>query len=96
MPDFMSQDEIDKLLSQVSRNDEIHEDMQEPEEEHVYVSHDSSKVYRIPEKPVENFKYGYRSPVLKAEDIVYNPPPHSRSSLDVKAVYSLEEYAKMR
>ncbi len=96
MASFMSQDEIDQLLSQVDEKGEIKDTPEmapEPVVEQIHISA-GSKVYKHKEQPVQKYRYNYTSPVIKAEDIIYNPSTGLFDEPQKKAVYSLKLYSK--
>lgn len=79
MAEWVSDEDARELLNSIAEDDENPE---ENTENQIYkVKGDTSKVFRLPEKTIEKFKYGYRSPIIKAEDCIYNPPIQNGKTL---------------
>ena len=88
MADLLSQQEIDDLLNSSMSDDEImEEDTHEklPHERKIY----SYKVYKN-----SRFSFPYNSPVIKKENIVFNPNPESAELLNKVVVRTLDNYVE--
>lgn len=96
---FMSQDEINALLSGV---EELEEGVNSPESKQEHVeptemsepgSHFySKKVLKGKEKGNVVFNYNYNSPIIKSKDIAYNSNLKNIDSGDRVPVYTLPMY----
>ncbi|MFC1513692.1 hypothetical protein ACFL5P_01660 [candidate division KSB1 bacterium] len=88
---FMSQNEIDNMLSSISESAEaVKNDDSEP------VSVESmrtyKKLYKWKAPEIVRNSYEYVSPVIKSEQIVYDPPPRMVRESDPISVLSLAQY----
>ena len=94
----LSQDEVDALLSQ----DAVSGDTTENEEISVQESHDATKTksktrhFSIPESKPYRFKFGYRSPVIRSQECVFDPDPVKEFEPGMVVVRSLSNYAEFR
>ena len=93
--EFMSQEEIEAMLSQVNSSPELNAEMTDETMPNSATIKYSEKVFRYTEPPLEHNSSGYISPVIKSEKVNFNP--HLNGSSDQRdneqiEVYSLEEY----
>lgn len=89
MAELLDQSEIDDLL-----NSNLGEDLFEQEDE--YVSEKTpraTKIFKSPKKVEFRFKYNYRSPVIKRNDIIYNPNSKAENNNGKVIVRDLINYA---
>ena len=49
-------------------------------------------VYRWNEPPLKKYKEKYKSPVIKREEVIYNPPARHVQKSNSIEVYSVEKY----
>jgi len=93
----VSQNELDKLLGLVgSLNDEGIDHMDDRQEQPGSSDLKLHRVFKLSRKKDLKFEFRYISPVIKREDILYNPPPQLVEKSRKKAVYSLDQYRKTR
>ena len=94
----MTQEEIDSMLSQVTaqiETDEKNKDNGKNERPvHVDSVRYSKKIIRYEEPPIRIFQSVYRSPVIKSEDVIYNPPHQQGNTSALTEVYSLSRYRR--
>ncbi|MFC1556856.1 hypothetical protein ACFL4Q_04005 [candidate division KSB1 bacterium] len=98
MAEFLSQQEIDAMLSHVNDSDEIttEEPKKDGNDARADYMIESSKVYKNHEKPVRKYIYNYNSPVIKKENIVYYPGPQISAPPEKQVVFTLEQFRKNR
>ena len=88
MADILSQQEIDDLLNSSMSDDEITE-----EDTYEKVSQ-KLKIYSCKVCKNSRFSYPYNSPVIKKENIVFDPNPESVNLLNKVAVRTIDNYVK--
>jgi len=89
MADSLNQNEIDELLN---ANIGLDESGPEPEQ-FVRESKVNSKVFKRKKDTALRFVYQYRSPVIKKENVIYNPSNGMQSSNGKVVVRDLKNYA---
>ena len=94
MAELLSQSEIDDLLSSTLGEDS------DPMASAGDMGGDvpaapsgRQKIFKPPKKTIDSFKYEYRSPVIKRNNIVLNPMTDSEAGRDKIVVRSLANYA---
>ncbi len=92
MAEFLTQNEIESMLSQVNDNDEIKEIEEASDEVIDGFTLDNCKVHRKQERKIEKYTYKYQSPVIKSEDVVFNPSKKMLIASTKTPVYSLTPY----
>ena len=91
--EFMSEEEINTMLSSVKVDDENTGDSSGDENAlNVESLRYSDKIFKRKESPIRKFEFDYTSPVIKCEDISYNPPRNQPVKSDRVAVYTVAPY----
>jgi len=96
MANFLSQDEIDNMLSQVNNNSEISGFETAAETAESGEEYEVKKVYKHRRPPIQRHADDYRSPVIKAEDVIYNPAPEAAEDMYKNVVYTLNAFAQKK
>jgi len=94
MADILSQNEIDDLLNSNLGGDLSDSSSSEEGEDIVPVSTGRQKVFKPPRKDNSGFKFEYRSPVIKREQIIFNPNTPIESSKEKVVVRTLPNYSE--
>lgn len=97
--EFMTQEEITELLSQVNSSPELNFDMTDESMPDIDTYRYSEKIIRYKEPPLENFSSNYRSPIIKSKNVNYNPHLNGNSAGQNNGqveVYSLQEYQTLK
>ncbi|MFC1556272.1 hypothetical protein ACFL67_04230 [candidate division KSB1 bacterium] len=92
MAEFLTQNEIESMLSQVNDNEEIKEIADAKDEVIDGFTLENCKVHRKPQRKIIKYAYKYQSPVVKSEDVVFNPPKNALMNTTKIPVYSLTPY----
>lgn len=97
--EFMSQEEISELLSQVNSSTEFNVEITDETVPYGETIRYSEKVFRYKEPPFEHSSSEYKSPVIKNDKVNFNP--HLNGNSDKRdngliEVYSLAEYKLLK
>ena len=92
MADFMSQDEITEMLSMVGESAELKSNDEEHNADTSDAFHHNDKIFKYNKPPVLKFPSNYKSPVIKREDVLYNPRLRDETVSRGTPVYSLEAF----
>jgi len=97
--EFMSQAEIDEMLSQVNSSNELNAEVTNESMPSIEGYQYSEKVIRYKEPPMGNFSSNYKSPVIKRKNVNFNPHLNGVSNgngIGQVEVYSLTEYHSLK
>ena len=97
--EYMSQEEITALLSQVNSSAELNAEITDETVPHGDTVRYSEKVFRYKEPPLAHSSSEYRSPVIKSDKVNFNPHLNGNSverDNGQVEVYSLEEYKLLK
>ncbi|MFC1729090.1 hypothetical protein ACFL6I_02025 [candidate division KSB1 bacterium] len=92
----LNQDEIDALLSSDAFDDEPLPEESGGEPEPAARTKSRTKHFGVPVNIPFRFKFTYRSPIIKSQDILIDPDPEEVQDSTVVIVRSLSNYAKYR
>ena len=84
----IEQKDIDELLNTINSGNNLDET---PENNEVI---DEEKVFRIQKNPILKINIPYKSPVIKSENIIFDPESDINSSEEKTIVWSLNNYMK--
>jgi hypothetical protein len=84
----LEQKDIDELLNNMMNGDDSEEESSNK------TINPKEKVYRVPRKPIIKNIMPYRSPVVKREDVIYNPKNDILCEGEKIVVRSLGNYIK--
>ena len=84
----IEQKDIDELLNTINSGNNLDEI---PENNEVIVE---EKVFRIQKKPILKINIPYKSPVIKSENVIFNPESNINGSKEKTVVWSLNNYMK--
>lgn len=96
MAEFMSQDDINEMLSQIGESAELKSN---DGEDNAYTSntfYHEDKIFKYNKPPVQKFATNYKSPVIKREDVLYNPHLRDETVSRRTPVYSLEAFQALK
>ena len=92
MADVLNQNEIDDLLSSsMTAEDAIEEAVGE---ETQTKTHTKTKTYSFKEDKNVRFAFPYHSPVVRRENMIFNPTPQSENFSSKTVVRTLDNYVK--
>lgn len=91
----MTPEEIDALLTSIDL-EEGDDKSQNERAANVEYFRRTDGVYRWQEPPLKRYKEKYKSPVIKCEEVFYNPPARRAQNSNSVEVYSVERYRKKK
>jgi hypothetical protein len=97
--EFMPQAEIDEMLSQVNSSNELNTEVTDESMPSGETYRYYEKVIRYKTPPMGNFSSNYKSPIIKRNNVNFNPHLNGTSTVQENGlveVYSLEEYQSLK
>ena len=82
----IEQKNIDELLNSITETDDLDENSE------TFIIEE--KIYKPPRKPILKFNTPYKSPVVKSENLIYNPESNICCSEEKVVVRDLNNYMK--